>query len=103
MVADHLSLKSQDNLEKLENLLAAGVAEYQNNLLVHLSNPQESCIAVLTEEEYTGMSDRQIQNLLRNKNLLISESQVAPLKFDEDGLRTVAPLYTKIGIQGTVH
>ena len=100
MVSGHIS---QDNLEKLENLLAAGVAEYQDNLPIHLSNPQESCIVVLTEEEYAGMSDRQIQNLLRNKNLLISESQVAPMKFDEDGLRTVAPLYTKIEIQGTVH
>jgi hypothetical protein len=76
------------------------VEQYENGLPLHLSHPDRSAFATMSESEFSSKSAGDIQELLRHKHILISDRTFQPLKFDEDGLRTLCSPWQPIEIQG---
>ena len=74
---------------KLENLLDAAVAQYENGLPSHLSNPKELAITAMLETEFLKMTAKEIQDTLQHTHILISDCTFQRLEFDRDGLRTL--------------
>jgi hypothetical protein len=55
----------------------------------HVTNPDHSTLAVMTQAQYDQSSGRDIQELLRHKNLVITGRLVPKLAFDEVGLEVL--------------
>ena len=87
---------------KLERLLDATVAQYQNGLPIHLSNPNESAITVISESRYLEMSAKEIQDTLRHTHILISNCAFQRLEFDRDGMRTLCSPRDTIEVHGNI-
>ena len=56
----------QEDMIKMEKLLDAAVAQYENGLPIHLSNPKKSAITVMTESQYLKMTAKEVQDTLRH-------------------------------------
>jgi len=56
----------------------------------------------MSESEYLNKTSGEIQELLRNKHILISDCAFQQLEFNEDGLRTLCPPWQTIEVQGEV-
>jgi hypothetical protein len=87
---------------KLEKLLDAAVAQYENGLPIHLSNPKESAITTMSESDFLMMTTKEVQDTLRHTHILISDCAVQCLKFDRDGLRTLCSPRDTIELHGEV-
>jgi len=59
-----------------------------------------STIFVVPYTQFTGMQDKKIHEIFRNRHILVTGVPVAPLAFDENGLSTLAPLHQKTLFQG---
>lgn len=75
---------------------------YLNGLPRHISEPKESSIFILTEKEFNKKSIRDVQDILGQKHIIVTDCSFAYLNFDEDGFRTLAPLHRVIEVQGTL-
>ena len=68
----------------------------------HVTNPDHSTLAVMTQAQYNASSDRDIQDLLRWKNLVITDHPVPNVAFNEDGLEVLNTTMEAVTtIQGT--
>jgi hypothetical protein len=68
----------------------------------HVADPGRSVLAVMTQTQYDELSDRDIQDLLRCKNIVITERRVRQLAFDEKGLEVLnTTMEAVMTIQGT--
>ena len=73
-----------------------------NGMPLHVTNPDPSALQVMTQAQYDASSDRNIQNLLRRKNIVITDRAVPKLAFDEDGLEVLNTTMEAVTtIQGT--
>jgi hypothetical protein len=84
----------------LENLLDACVAQYENGLPLHLSNPKASAITTMSESHFLEMSAQEVQETLRHTHILISDCAVQPFDFDRDGMRTLCSPRDAIEVHG---
>jgi hypothetical protein len=73
---------------------------YVNGRPVHIADPDLSGFAIISNDKFQAMSATDIQLLLRRKNVVVTGCQHPELKFDEAGLRTLAPLDSQISILG---
>jgi len=73
---------------------------YVNGRPVHIADPDLSGFAIISNDKFQAMSATYIQQLLRRKNVVVTGCQHPELKFDEAGLRTLAPLDSQISILG---
>ena len=89
-------------MEKFERLFQVVMEQYENGLPLHLTNPERSVFATMSESEFLDKSSREIQDLLRHKHILISDCAFEQLKFDKDGLRTLCPPWETFEVQGEV-
>ena len=55
----------------------------------HVSDSDHSNLAMMTQGQYDESSDCDIQNLLRRKNLIITDRPVPKLEFNEEGLEVL--------------
>lgn len=55
----------------------------------HVADPDHSILAVMTQTQYDQSSGRDIQDLLRRKNIVITERLVPKLAFNEEGLEVL--------------
>jgi hypothetical protein len=86
---------------KMESLLDTAVGQYEQGLPLHLADPKRSALAVMSEAEFKKMKACDVQDLLRTKHLLISDlGNVQPLKFDEQGMRTLCLPIHEFQVQG---
>jgi hypothetical protein len=90
----------EEDMVKLENLLAAAVAQYEDGLPIHLSNPQQSSITTLSETDFQKMSAKEVQDTLRHTHILVSGCTFQHLEFDRDGLKTLCSPRDTIEVQG---
>lgn len=90
------------DMMKLEKLMDASVAQYENGLPSHLSNPKESAITAMSESHFLKMSAKEIQDTLRHTHILISDCAGQRLEFDRDGLRTLCSPRDTIKVHGEV-
>ena len=63
-------------------------------------DPEGSTIFVTSFSDFHRMSGREIQDIFRDRNILVTKVPVSPLQFNEDGLSTLAPLDQKNFFQG---
>jgi hypothetical protein len=90
----------KDDMIKLEKLLEMALKQYENDLPLHLSNPDRSSIATMSELDFLRLTAGEVQELLRRKHILISDCCFQQLDFDEAGLRTLCPPWQSIEVQG---
>jgi len=74
---------------------------YENGEPLHIANPDRSGFAIISDEKFRDMSAQAVQELIRHKNVVITGCQYPKLKFDEAGLRTLAPLDSQVSFIGT--
>ena len=55
----------------------------------HVSDSDHTTLAMVTQGQYDESSDRDIQNLLHRKNLIITDHPVPKLEFNEEGLEVL--------------
>jgi hypothetical protein len=84
----------------MEKLLDTAVAQYENGYPIHLSNPMKSAITVMSESHFLMLSALEVQHILRNKHILISDCAAQGLQFDRDGLRTLCSPKDTIEVHG---
>ena len=89
-------------MKKLEKFLNTAVEQYENGLPLHLTNPNRSAFATMSESEFLNKSSRDKQELIQHKHILITDCAFQQLKFDEDGLRILCPPWKTIEIQGEI-
>jgi len=88
-------------MEKIERILDAAVAQYEQGLPLHLSDPTRSALAVMSEAEFKKMEADEVQKLLRTKHILISDcADNESLNFDEQGMRTLCLPMKEFEVQG---
>jgi hypothetical protein len=87
-------------MRRLEELFDVAVGQYQDGLPLHLSNPAQSVVAVMSAMEFNRKSAGEIQEVLRSKHLLISDCEQGPLKFDKAGMATLCMPTHPIEVQG---
>ena len=51
-----------------------------------------SGIFVVSWEQFSKMSSKEIQGVFRNRDILVTGAPIQPLSFDKDGLSTLADL-----------
>lgn len=91
----------KEDMNKLEKLLAAAVAQYdEDGYPLHLSNPQKSAITTMSESDFQKMSAKEVQDTLRHTHLLISDCAAQGLQFDRNGLRTLCSPKDVIEVHG---
>lgn len=72
-------------------------------LPLHVAQPSKSDFCILSNADYESKSDKEIQDLLRQKHIVVTGIPFRPrMKFDEDGLETLKALDATIDIQGNV-
>jgi len=52
----------------------------------------------VANETFQAMSPQDVQQLLRHKNVVVNRCEYPNLRFDEAGLRTLAPLDSQVSI-----
>jgi hypothetical protein len=75
-------------------------AGFQDGLPLHVSNPEKSVFAIMTESAYEKKTVKEIQEIFRHKHIVITEMRTTPLHFDARGLSTLTGLSTIADIQG---
>jgi hypothetical protein len=71
-------------------------------LPLHVARPSESVFRILSNADYESKSPQEIQDLLRQKHIIVTGIPSHPMKFDEDGLETLKALDATIDIQGNI-
>jgi hypothetical protein len=88
-------------MEKLEKLLDAAVEQYRDGFPLHLSDPTQSAIAVMSTTDFGQKTAGEIQEILRKKHILISDCEKdTNFKFDKAGLDTLCLSIHPIEVQG---
>jgi hypothetical protein len=70
-----------------------------NGLPLHLADPARSVIKIIPEPEFIRTPDSKIQDILREKHIVVSGIFHQETTFKE-ALRDTAPLNSRVDIQG---
>jgi hypothetical protein len=63
-------------------------------------DPKASAIFVVSWDDFLKIPPKDIQDIFRRRHILITETPVSTLEFNEEGLSTLAPLHQKNVFQG---
>ena len=89
-------------MEKLEKLFETAIGQYKDGLPLHLSDPTQSSISIMSVMDFEHKTAGKIQELLRTKHLLMSDCEKdMNFKFDQAGLDTLCMSIHPIKVQGT--
>ena len=61
--------------------------------------PEESLFQIMTYGEYKSMGPIGLSSILERRNIIIRDMPTETMQFDEVGLSTLHPLYTKVEMQ----
>ena len=85
----------------MEKILDTTVGQYKEGLPLHLSDPERSALAVMSEAVFKKMEAGDVHELLHTKHLLIYGCSVEePLNFDEQGMQTLCLPTHEFQVQG---
>lgn len=93
----------KDDVYLLHVFSEAVRAGFQDGVPPHIANPEKSVFAIMSESEYKEKSVEQIQDIFRQKHIIVTDMRTTPLQFDEEGLMTLTNLSTIADIQGAYH
>lgn len=74
---------------------------YKDGKPRYLSDESSSHIKLISHAEYMNMSVKDVQDLLRQKHILLTDTPLCPLNFDEKGLQVLTNLDAMIEFQGS--
>jgi hypothetical protein len=86
-----------DVLKSLDRLIKAG---FVNGLPPHISDIENSCFCIMSEDEFEEKSVEEIQRIMKEKHILVTDLHSSVLKFDAKGLSSLASLSIVTDIQG---
>lgn len=96
-----LLLKYKDYNTRLKKFFAIIEREYQDEKPLHIADPDRSCFAIITHEEYEKLyCSKGLQELLASKDVVVTNCGDPGIKFDAAGLRTLSHLDSQVSIQG---
>lgn len=84
-------------LEAFDKAIQAGFVDGRP---LHIADPEKSAFRVMTETEFEEKPIEEIQEILREKHIIVMDIQSAPLKFDAENLSTLWNLLAVTHIQG---
>jgi hypothetical protein len=67
---------------------------------LHVAHPADSAFKILPFAEFQSLTALQLQDLLRQKNLVVTNNSKPGVQFNERGLRMLSPLDSLVPIQG---
>jgi hypothetical protein len=97
---NRLPLKYEDYNTRLKKFFASIEREYQDEKPLHIADPDRSCFAIITHEEYEKLSSKGLSQLLACKDVVVTNCGDPGVTFDAAGLRTLSPLDSQVSIQG---
>lgn len=76
-------------------------ANYVDGVPLHIARPNDSIFCIMPEAEYLQKSPREVQEILRTQNIVITDRSESSLEFDKKGLRSLCQnLSNSVTIQG---
>ena len=63
-------------------------------------DPKGSAIYITSWADFMKMASTDVQQIFRHRHILVTNTPVTPLNFDEEGLSTLGPLHQKCVFQG---
>ncbi|KAF8969129.1 hypothetical protein BDZ97DRAFT_1654186 [Flammula alnicola] len=91
--------KHADYHSRFQSLYRRIEGTYFNEKPLHLTDPSESIIAILTYEQFTAMSSTDLKALMIRKNVLVTGHPVPDVAFDEEGLQTLTSMHLPVSLQ----
>ena len=68
---------------------------------VHPNSSELSIFRIMSYHEFSDLPPEELQEILRHKQIVVTDMEQATYEFDEDGLATVSPnIHRKITIHG---
>lgn len=92
--------QARSTVSKFQSFVDGVRASFVEGLPPHVARSAESVFCILSSAEYESKSHQEIQNILREKHIIVTETQFYPMKFDETGLESLKALDATIDIQG---
>ena len=65
-----------------------------------MASPKKSAFCIISKQDFESKSDQEIQNILKEKHIVVTDEFKPSLSFDDKGLRTLGDLYKPVTIQG---
>ncbi|PPQ82942.1 hypothetical protein CVT26_005172 [Gymnopilus dilepis] len=91
--------QDQDSLSRIKHVLHGVESGYCNDKAMHLSDPSRSAIAVYSFADFNHLADKQFQDLLAGRVVVVTGAQVSPYTFDEAGFSALYPLQNRVVIK----
>jgi len=98
----HSSCQYVDYIHRLKHFFERVESGYENGQPLHITDPDCSGFAIISDAEFRAMSAHDVQELFCCKNVVVTGCKHPNLKFDESELRTLAPLDSQVSIIGKV-
>jgi hypothetical protein len=90
-------------LDMVERSYEKGVPKHHLETARSLQlSPNASSVFVVTWDDFLNIPSRQVQDIFRHRHILVTKTPIPTLKFDEEGLSTLAPLQQKCFFQGSL-
>ncbi|KDR65363.1 hypothetical protein GALMADRAFT_148754 [Galerina marginata CBS 339.88] len=83
-------------LHTIFNVLEMG---YVDGLPRHIFDPKSSVFHIMTHQDFETLKPREVQDIMRYKHIVLTGCPISNIKFDAEGLSTVASLHDIIAIQ----
>jgi hypothetical protein len=78
----------------------AVVAGYKDHRPLWVGSPDQSVFCVISKGEFENKSEMEIQELLKERHIVVLDQFEPTLEFDERGLSTLGDLYKSVTIHG---
>lgn len=91
-----------DDVNNFNEIMAAVQLNYVGNLPRHVSEPESSAFAIMTDEEFKRLSDEEALTIFSEKHIITTNELVQEAKWDEDTLQKLAHLNMPVYVHGKV-
>jgi len=89
-------------VSKFQSFVSGVHNSFVEELPLHVKQPTESIFCILSNAEYELKSHQEIQDLLREKHIIVTGIPFHPMEFDEEGLETLKAMDATIDIGGNI-
>lgn len=96
------ALQYSDYSVRLEQFFKRVRSGYQNEQPLHIADPTRSGFKIVPFAIFQSMSVQQLHRLHRDRTVIVTGCPIPDLKFDEAGLRMLAPLGSQVSLQGKI-
>lgn len=87
-------------MERLTRIVKTAESLYVNGKPRFIANPPNSSFCVVPEEQFRQLTDQAVQDILKTRQIVVTERQLPVHGFDVDGLETLTGLEQPIPVYG---